>query len=42
MQCISKRLTSMGIDHRTIDWPDAPPKGDAADFVARGGTLEQF
>jgi hypothetical protein len=25
-----------------LDWPDAPPKGDAADFVARGGTRESL
>lgn len=25
-------------DVRVVDWPDAPAKGDAADFVARGGT----
>lgn len=25
-----------------VKWPDAPPKGDLADFVEQGGTLEQF
>lgn len=25
---------------RLLDWPDAPPSGDAADFAAAGGTAE--
>jgi putative DNA primase/helicase len=39
---IAERLTALGIHWRAVQWPDAPPKGDAADFVAMGGTLEQF
>ncbi|WP_051913689.1 toprim domain-containing protein [Thermorudis peleae] len=41
MQRIAERLTALGCgDVRWVDWPDAPEKGDAADFVARGGTAE--
>lgn len=35
MAKIALRLKS---DVRFIQWPDAPPKGDAADYVAGGGT----
>jgi hypothetical protein len=36
-----RRLAALGCaDLRVIDWPEAPPRGDAADFVARGGTAE--
>jgi putative DNA primase/helicase len=42
MAQIAKRLKDLGIEHRTVEWPDAPPKGDAADFATQGGTLEQF
>ena len=27
---------------RIVTWPDAPAKGDAFDFFAMGGTVEQF
>jgi len=41
MQRIAERLTALGCgDVRWVDWPGAPEKGDAADFVARGGTAE--
>ena len=35
-----RRLGQPQSDIFLIDWPDAPPKGDAFDFVERGGTKE--
>ncbi|MBX6754582.1 MAG: hypothetical protein IRY86_10145 [Thermorudis peleae] len=41
MARIAARLTALGCaDLRWLEWPDAPPKGDAADFVACGGTAD--
>lgn len=36
-QLLAERNIALGI----IDWSDAPPKGDAANFVAQGGTSEE-
>lgn len=37
MQRIGARLAGLGAAGvRVVDWPDAPPKGDAADYVATG------
>jgi hypothetical protein len=33
-------LQRLGVEARVIEWLDAPPKGDAADFVEQGGTLD--
>jgi len=38
---IGELLRSFGVEVRYIVWREAPPKGDAADFVARGGTREE-
>jgi hypothetical protein len=35
---LGRLLHSVVIPLRVLEWPDAPPKGDAADFVAQGGT----
>ncbi|MBX6754519.1 MAG: hypothetical protein IRY86_09825 [Thermorudis peleae] len=41
MARIAARLAALGCaDLRWLEWPDAPPRGDAADFVARGGTAD--
>jgi len=38
---IAARLVALGApDVRIVRWTDAPPKGDAADFVAAGATAE--
>lgn len=42
MARIAKTLTKLGIRHDLVSWPEAPPKGDAADFVGIGRGLEQF
>ncbi len=40
MARIGKALAGLGVEVRLITWPDAPPKGDAADFIAAGGKRE--
>jgi archaellum biogenesis ATPase FlaH len=41
MQKIVERLRVLGHrDTRQLIWPDAPPKGDAVDYFAAGGTVE--
>ena len=41
MQAIADRLIVLGHqDARRIDWPDAPPKGDAADFTGADDELQ--
>jgi 5S rRNA maturation endonuclease (ribonuclease M5)/energy-coupling factor transporter ATP-binding protein EcfA2 len=41
MQRIAERLHALGCaDVRMIEWREVPEKGDAADYVARGGTAE--
>jgi hypothetical protein len=39
MERIARRLESMGISHQWVQWLDAPPKGDAWDYFAHGGTV---
>lgn len=34
-------LSRLKIKQRTIEWKDATPKGDAADFVSMGGTADE-
>jgi hypothetical protein len=34
MQRVAQRLISLGLTPRRVRWPEAPPGGDAADFVA--------
>lgn len=41
MHRISERLVPLGGSSRVLTWADAPPRGDAADFLGRGGTSEQ-
>jgi putative DNA primase/helicase len=36
MQRIADRLARLHVEPRILTWPDAPEKGDAADFVAAG------
>jgi replicative DNA helicase len=38
MERIAALLADVGTTVRTIDWADAPAHGDAADFIAAGGT----
>jgi hypothetical protein len=40
MEEIGKRLTALRCEHTLLKWPDAPPKGDADDYFALGGTVE--
>ncbi len=41
MQRIATALRRLGhTDVRIVDWPEAPEKGDAHDFLDQGGTLE--
>jgi len=41
MERIAARLRALGCaDIRWVEWPDAPPHGDAADFTKRGGTAD--
>lgn len=43
MRRIAERLHGMGLANvRILDWPDAPPAGDAADFFACGGTRDEL
>ncbi|HEY7092366.1 MAG TPA: AAA family ATPase [Ktedonobacterales bacterium] len=42
MAAIGRRLTALGIEHQQLNWPDAPLKGDAADYFALGGTVEEL
>ena len=40
MAAVGEALTGIARSVRRVTWPDAPEKGDAADFVAAGGTAE--
>ena len=40
MTKIAARLVALGGSVSTMKWPDAPEKGDAADFVTQGGTAD--
>lgn len=42
MAAIAAAFLDLGKTVRMIDWKQAPPKGDAGDFVKQGGTLEQM
>ena len=42
MKRIANGLAAFGVIGKIITWPDASPKGDAADFVAAGGTSEDI
>src|SRR5262249_36522498 len=42
MAAIGERLSALGIEHQQVDWPDAPPKGDAVEFFGFGGTVEKL
>jgi hypothetical protein len=43
MERIAARLVALGAEPpKWVNWKDAPPKGDAADFFAAGGTIEQL
>ena len=37
MDRIGERLTALGVDVQVINWVDAPPGGDAADFITGRG-----
>jgi hypothetical protein len=41
MRRISERLAALGGSSRVLTWPEAPLKGDAADFLNIGGTASQ-
>lgn len=38
MERIAVRLSKLGIEPYLIEWADAPPKGDAYDFIAKCGS----
>ncbi len=38
MKRVAERLTTLGAQVEILEWPEAPEKGDAADFVARFGS----
>ena len=42
MTAVAARLCELGARPRIIDWPDAPPKGDAADFDGDAAALQQL
>lgn len=42
MEAVATRLVRLGGSPRLLTWPDAPEKGDAADFVAAGHGLEDL
>lgn len=42
MARIAAALHGMGVQTFTISWPEAPAKGDAYDWVARGGDPDAF
>ncbi len=42
MDRISRELSACGVPVRIINWTGAPPKGDAADFLALGGTRQDL
>lgn len=39
---IAGALSRLGIEWATVHWPEAPPKGDAADFFGGGRTVADF
>lgn len=42
MALIAATLAGLGIKPKLVAWPEAPPKGDAADFVAKGLGLDDI
>lgn len=42
MARVAAGLRGVAASVRFFGWPDAPPKGDAADFFERGGTVEEL
>lgn len=42
MAAIAARLACVGVRARVLRWPAAPPKGDAADFLAAGLDVESL
>jgi replicative DNA helicase len=42
MSRIAHTLAKLGVKTQVLTWPGAPPKGDAADFVAAGKTRADF
>lgn len=42
MNMIAEQLSEMGIECYIITWPEAPEKGDAADFIESGGDVESL
>ena len=42
MRGVAATLIQRGVRCHRLDWADAPPKGDAADFVRMGGTLDEL
>jgi len=42
MQRICERLHEMGVETWPVEWPDAPPKGDAFNFIAQGGNVDEL
>jgi len=42
MERIATRLPAMGGTPKMVTWPDAPPKGDAADFIGDNAALAQL
>lgn len=42
MERVAARLDAIGVACRVVVWPDAPTKGDAADFVAKGLGLDEL
>jgi putative DNA primase/helicase len=40
MEKIGERLSVLRCEYTSLEWPDAPPKGDADDYFAFGGTVE--
>ncbi|NQT73577.1 MAG: hypothetical protein HQ553_12545 [Chloroflexi bacterium] len=42
MTKVAEQLRDMGVECYFIDWPDAPEKGDAADFIENGGDVNSL
>ncbi len=42
MNMVAARLNEMGVETYFICWPDAPLKGDAVDYLAQGGNVDDL
>jgi len=42
MNRIAVLLRELGADVRWFEWPEAPPRGDAADYIARNGDVRKL